>query len=1062
MSSSQAEGQGFAARSSTLEEGRNNPAQQFFDHNLAASFRSSLEGDLLDCNSAFLRIFGFSSREEALACGTLALHTDSARRNEIILHLQRQGVLDNLEITLRRKDGQPFTAICNVHFAEDVRGEFCVLEGTILDITEQHHMQVALAETEACFRLLFSGNPHPMFIYDAGSLEILAANDATLAQYGYRQNEFLKLRLMDIHPPGEPDRLAAAVKAAREGPVLNFEWKHRHRDGRIIDVEVSSRPLSVGDRTAILVVARDVTSSRKAEETIGRIKRQDDLILGSIEEGIFGLDMEGRVTFLNASAARVLGYSPEEVIGANGHNLWHHSRADGTPYPVEECSIYAVIRAGEATHARDETLWRRDGTAFPVELQTAPLREDGRLIGAVITFRDVTERRRAEMERQVTFEIIHGVNVTGNLDDLLQLIHRALGRVLYAENCYVALFDPATRLFHFQFHVDKYDETPSPQLLDRSCTAYVLATGRALLIKQSEFDALVAQGDVELVGTPSPAWIGVPLRTSGTTIGVLVLQHYEDENAYTHRDLEFLESVGNQIALAIERKRSEDALRSSEERLRLLVEQLPAVLWTVDDHLRFTTCLGSGLGRLGLRPSQVVGMSLSEYFQTADECVLPIAAHRRALAGESITFHMEWAGGSYVCHAEPLRNPGGRPSGVICMALDITDRKQLEAQLRQAQKMEAVGCLAGGIAHDFNNLLMVIQGYTDVLLEGLQNIGTLHRSAQQVHTAADRAATLTRQLLAFSRKQVLAPSVLDLDAVVADLREMLHRVVGEDVEILASTQPGLWNVRADRNQVEQVLMNLTVNARDAMPRGGKLTIETANITFDDACSDERPMVAPGAYVMLAVSDTGTGMTPEIQGRIFEPFFTTKEQGQGTGLGLATVYGIVKQSGGYIWVHSEPGHGSSFKVYLPRAEEPAVTRDVIGAAEIRARGTETILVVEDEAGVRDLARETLSTNGYQVLAASSAAEAIEVVRGHTGEIHLLLTDVVMPGLSGRELAEGLAELHPGIRVLFMSGYADEAVLHHGLLVDSCALLQKPFTMSAMVRKIRAVLDERRES
>ena len=477
-------------------------------------------------------------------------------------------------------------------------------------------------------------------------------------------------------------------------------------------------------------------------------------------------------------------------------------------------------------------------------------------------------------------------------------------------------------MFHFPFFVDQFDVAPPPQRVGKSCTAHVYRSGKAMLIPQRTFDLLAEQGEVELVGTPSPSWLGVPLRTPAATIGVLVVQHYEDENAYTERDQEFVASVGGQIALAIERKRSEEKVRESEARLRVLVEQLPAVLWTVDKDLRFTSALGAGLARLGLKPNQIVGMSLLDYFETADQTFLPIAAHRRSVAGEPMTFHVEWKSGSYACHVEPLRDAEGQVSGAICMSLDITDRKQLEEQLRQAQKMEAVGRLAGGIAHDFNNLLMVIQGYGDLMVERLPSGDPLHRNAEQIQMAAQRASSLTRQLLAFSRKQMLAPKILNVQSVVADMEKILRRLIGEDIQLETSSAPDLGLVKADRSQIEQVILNLAVNARDAMPQGGRLTIETANVELDASYSHPPAVLSPGKYVMLAVTDNGCGMDAETQAHVFEPFFTTKEKGKGTGLGLATVYGVVKQSGGYVWVYSEPGRGTSFKIYLPRIEEKA--------------------------------------------------------------------------------------------------------------------------------------------
>jgi nitrogen-specific signal transduction histidine kinase len=392
------------------------------------------------------------------------------------------------------------------------------------------------------------------------------------------------------------------------------------------------------------------------------------------------------------------------------------------------------------------------------------------------------------------------------------------------------------------------------------------------------------------------------------------------------------------------------------------------------------------------------------------------------------------------------------------MALDITDRKNLEEQLRQAQKMEAVGRLAGGIAHDFNNLLMVIQGYADLLADRFPAGDPVRRNVEQIQMAGQRASSLTRQLLAFSRKQMLAPTVISVHTVVADMEKILRRLIGEDVQLETSSMPDLWLVKADRSQIEQVIMNLAVNARDAMPKGGRLTIETANVELDAAFSRHAVVMAPGKYVMLAVTDNGSGMDAETQAHLFEPFFTTKEKGKGTGLGLATVYGIVKQSGGYIWVYSEPGRGTTFKIYLPKIEEQVGLKHYKdgGSSSAALRGSETVLLVEDEDGVRQLARDYLRTNGYAVIEAPDGETALELAAKHQGPIHVLMTDVIMPGISGRELAQRIGEIRPDIKVLYMSGYTDQSVVHHGILESDAVLLQKPFTMATLASKLREIL------
>jgi PAS domain S-box-containing protein len=405
--------------------------------------------------------------------------------------------------------------------------------------------------------------------------------------------------------------------------------------------------------------------------------------------------------------------------------------------------------------------------------------------------------------------------------------------------------------------------------------------------------------------------------------------------------------------------------------------------------------------------------------------------------------------------ARPIRQTAKTVSFEL-YAEDITEQRALEQQLRQAQKMEAVGRLAGGIAHDFNNLLMVISGYCEFLLERLGPDPSLRGCAQEIANAADRATSLTRQLLAFSRKQMLTPKVLDLNAVVSENLKMLPRLIGEDVELATLPAAALGKVKADPGQIEQVVMNLAVNARDAMPNGGKLTLETANVTLDEAYARLHPGVAAGEYVMLAISDTGVGMDKDTQSHIFEPFFTTKGQ-QGTGLGLSMVYGIVKQSGGYIWVDSELGRGTTFKVYLPRVEEAEAQPTLQPAPAGPPQGYETILVVEDEPQLRDLTRQFLETHGYTVLVAENGGAAIEVVRKYGGPIHLLLTDIIMPVMNGRELAQRMAGLSPQTRILFMSGYTEVAAGRNDMIENSARFLQKPFTLDALTRKVREVLE-----
>jgi two-component system, cell cycle sensor histidine kinase and response regulator CckA len=507
-----------------------------------------------------------------------------------------------------------------------------------------------------------------------------------------------------------------------------------------------------------------------------------------------------------------------------------------------------------------------------------------------------------------------------------------------------------------------------------------------------------------------------------------------------------------------ERKDAEEALRGSEERYRLLFEKNPEPMWVFDEKtLAFLAVNEAACRHYGYSHEEFLGMTIRDIRPAED-----VPALLKQIAGESRNH--EEAGvwrhrrkGGTVIEVEITSDKliFGEREAQLVLASDVTEKRQLEEQFRQAQKMEAVGQLAGGVAHDFNNVLTAILGYGSLLASRLASDASGREEVEEILRAAERAAALTRQLLAFSRRQVLEPVVLSINELITNFEKMLGRLIGEDVNLVTRLEPSLGNVLADAGQIEQVIANLVVNARDAMPQGGKLTIETANADLDEAYAQRHATVRPGRYVMVAVSDTGTGMDAETQAHIFEPFFTTKEKGKGTGLGLSTAYGIVKQSGGSIWVYSEPGKGTTFKVYLPRVEEAAPAAPPRSSDSLPALGTETILIVEDEPAVRSLSRQVLERSGYHVLEAGDGESALELVRAHPEPIHLLLTDLVMPDMGGTELASRLQDKHPAIRVLFMSGYTDDGVVRNGMLGSGRAFLQKPFTPAMLVRKIRDV-------
>ena len=510
-----------------------------------------------------------------------------------------------------------------------------------------------------------------------------------------------------------------------------------------------------------------------------------------------------------------------------------------------------------------------------------------------------------------------------------------------------------------------------------------------------------------------------------------------------------------------QRLHAEAAVRASEERFRALVENSSDALFLLDAEGRVTYLTPSSERHLGWKRDQLIGHSIFDFVHPDDRPVVsqrmadvlehplrPIMHELRFQHSDGEWRMMEGVG------VNRLSDPSVK--AIVVNARDVTDRRKLEDQLRQSQKMEAVGQLAGGVAHDFNNLLTAILGYCSLMLDEVPQEDPLRPDLMEIQAAGERAAALTRQLLAFSRRQMLQPQVVDVNTLIRQLEKLLRRLISEDVELVTALAADLQPVRVDPASIEQILVNLAVNARDAMPVGGRLTIETSNVEIDEAYTLTHVSMKAGPYVMLAVGDTGRGMDAATRARVFEPFFTTKEQGRGSGLGLATVYGIVKQSGGFIWVYSEVNHGTVFKVYLP----PAKTRAVPRTSDVRphdtAHGWETVLLVEDEDAVRALAREVLRRHGYIVLEARHGVDALRVAERHPDTIHLMVTDVVMPHMSGREVAERLNTVRPTMKVLFMSGYTDHALMHREL-APGAAFLQKPFTPEVFARKVRSVLD-----
>jgi two-component system cell cycle sensor histidine kinase/response regulator CckA len=883
---------------------------------------------------------------------------------------------------------------------------------------------VGLREDDASFRFLFINHPQPMWVYDLKTLNFLEVNDAATLRFGYSRDEFLAMRITDIRPPEDVPRLLEDVANARSGLQHFILRRHTLRNGTVTDVEVTSHSLMFHGREAELVVVHDVTARNWAERQLHESEERYRELISSVKDyAIFMLSPSGNVMSWNEGAKRIKGYEASEIIG-------HHFSCFYLPEDVQAGKPEKGMKDALAHGHHEDEGWRlrKDGTQFWATMVLTPVRnQKGELQGFSRITRDITDRRLTQEAvtlaerkyREIFEEAIVGIFQTAPDGKLLStnLAMATLYGYASSEEMAGSVTDVRTQLY-----VDPQRRDEFKRLLRE--------TG---VVRNFEVEVYRKDGSKIWVAANARAVLrdGVIIRYEGT---------FEDINQ--RRLLE------KQLALAEQSYRGifENAVigifQSTPEGRYTAVNRAMAKMLGYDSPEDLMTSI-SDIGR----QVYVDPMRRDEFQELLKQGGVihdfEIQAYRKDRSKMWLS-----ASGRAI-----LRD--GTIIGYEGMNEDITERRLLEDQLRQAQKMEAVGRLAGGVAHDFNNMLGVITGYGELLQLNLPPKSSLRKYADEIGKAARRATALTRQLLAFSRKQVISPVVLDLNVVVGEMETMICRLIGENIQVSFKRQPALAPVRIDPGQVEQILMNLAINSRDAMPDGGRLCIEIAETELDDTYARQIAYAKPGRYVMLTMSDTGCGIEKAIQTHIFEPFFTTKEVGKGTGLGLSTVYGIVKQNEGYIRIYSEPTKGTTFKIYFPRADAAVSASRPIEKLTLPP-GAEVILVVEDEAPLRKLAHTCLESHGYTILEASNAATATELFRQHAGKIDLLLTDLVMPGESGRALAEKLLELRPTLKVLYMSGYTSDLIAQQGILNPGILLLEKPFTLQALLAKVRDAL------
>ena len=765
-------------------------------------------------------------------------------------------------------------------------------------------------------------------------------------------------------------------------------------------------------------------------------------------------DKDHRVLWANETFVRLFSYGVSEVIGQQLENL-----VVPPDRLAESKWITEALARGERITLESKRR-KKDGTLVDISLSCAPLFLAGEMAGFYAGYRNISDRRRVEALSSALYRVAEKSSTARDLQQFFAAVHSIVDELMYARNFYIAIYDSATELLSFPYFVDEQDGAPTPKKLGRGLTDYLIRTGEPLLATPQVLQAMEDRGEVARNGSRSLDWMGVPLKVNSHTFGALVVQTYSKNIRYGERDKEILTFVARQLASAVEIKRNEQALRRSEARYRSLVQSSVYGIYRSSLEGRFLDVNPALITMLGYgSPEEVLLLDPErDVFAQPEEHSRLIEEFRRTGRLDGIEVKWKRKDGSSITVRISGRavSSADEPADVLeAIAEDVTDRRALEDQFRQAQKMEAVGRLAGGVAHDFNNLLMVINGYAEVILAKLPFEDPLHEKGRAIQLAADRATTLTRQLLAFSRKQLLELKVVDVNAIVQDMERLVNPLIGENVELITVLHPESTHTRADAGQLEQVLMNLVVNAKDAMPAGGKLVIQTGTIVVDENHRRGQQFIHPGRYVTLSVSDTGMGMDKETQSRIFEPFFTTKEKGKGTGLGLSTVYGIVKQSAGYVMVQSEEGRGTTFHIYLPQVEGTA-EKHTAPTSDAASGGSETILLVEDEESVRQLVRDTLTTKGYQVLEAEGGEAGVSLSAHHAGKIHLVITDVVMPGVGGPEMVKQLSVSRPEMKVLYLSGYTEDSIINDGSIESGTAFLQKPFSLQNLSRKVREVL------
>jgi PAS domain S-box-containing protein len=979
------------------------------------------------------------------------------------------------EVRQYRSDRSLFWTEVNISIVQQSPTSCYYFQGVTRDISERKQAEEKLREANQ----IVNKSPAVAFLWkNAEGWPVEFASDNVKKMFGYSPEEFINdkgLYSRIVHPEDLKRINEEIARFSKEDGLTDFihaPYRIFTKSGQVkwIDDWTTIRRNESGDITHYQGIVLDISERKQAEE---KLRFQAHLI-GQIQDMITATDLEGRITYVNEAVGRFFACSPEDLIGKHVEDFGEDADHGATQQEIIDQTL------AEGSWFGDVVNYLKDGNKYILYCRTQLLRDEyGQPIGMIGISSDITERKQAEALIQVRadlleFAVSHSLSelFQKTLDEVCALIGSPIGFYHFVDADQKTLTLQAWSA-RTEKEFCKTDGKKAHYGIDQA-GVWVDCVREKRPVIHNDYPSLpnkkgMPEGHAKVIRE-----LVVPIMREDKIVAILGVGNKPSN--YMEKDVEIVSYLADVAWEIAERKQAEEALRKSETQYRLLADNAPDVIWTRDMNFHPTYISPSVQRQRGYTVKEAMEQSLNlSMTPSSVEIVRNILEQEFAIENsgpgdpsrsnvlelemyrkDGSTIWVEVTTGFY-------RDDKGQPIGILGINRDITERKQaeeekekLEAQLRQAQKMEAVGRLAGGVAHDFNNILTGINGYAEMIIEGLKTDDSLRPRMEVILNAGKRAADLTAQLLAFSRKQVIAPKVIQPNDILLNSQKMLRRIIGEDIDFIFAPGSRLWRINADPTQLDQVLMNLAVNARDAMPDGGKLTIETQNLSLDDEYCKSHAGFIPGDYVMLAVTDTGHGMDEETKSKIFEPFFSTKEVGKGTGLGLATVYGVMKQNKGFINVYSEIYVGTTFKIYFPALKEKAekLSRDKL--ADMPA-GTETVLLVEDEEIVRNLVKTVLERQGYTVIVAPDGKKAHLEYTQYSGEIDLLLTDVVMPKMNGRELYKKLLDLKPGLRALFMSGYTENAIAHHGVLDKGTHFIQKPFAIQALAKVVRKALD-----